>query len=48
MAAFLRPSSGGDEEEAPRPLRAVVPGVVAAAVAVAGFGAYGMLPPRRR
>jgi type VII secretion protein EccB len=45
VAAFLQPSSGGDEEDAPRALRAVVPGVVAAALAVAGFGAYGMIRP---
>ena len=45
VAAFLQPSSGGNEEDAPRALRAVVPGVVAAALAVAGFGAYGLIKP---
>ena len=45
VAAFLRPSSGGDEQHAPRPLRAVVPGVVAAALAAAGFGGYGLVEP---
>ncbi|QMU78797.1 type VII secretion protein EccB [Streptacidiphilus sp. PB12-B1b] len=45
VAAFLQPSSGGNEEDAPRALRAIVPSVVAGALAVAGFGAYGMIKP---
>ena len=45
VAAFLQPSSGGNEEDAPRALRAVVPGLVVAALAVAGFGAYGLIRP---
>lgn len=32
VAAFLQPSATGTEEGAPRPLRAVVPGLIAAAV----------------
>ena len=45
VAAFLQPSSGGNEEDAPRALRAVVPGAVVGALAVAAFGAYGMIKP---
>lgn len=45
VAAFLQPSATGTEEGAPRPLRAVVPGLIVAAVVVAGFGAWGMFKP---
>ncbi|MEY9842410.1 type VII secretion protein EccB [Streptacidiphilus sp. EB103A] len=45
VAAFLQPSGGGNEEDAPKPRRAVVPGLIVGAVAVAGFGAYGMIKP---
>jgi type VII secretion protein EccB len=45
VAAFLRPAGGGSAEDAPRAVRAVVPGLVLGALAVAGFGAYGMLRP---
>ncbi|MFB7465857.1 type VII secretion protein EccB [Streptomyces sp. NPDC056224] len=45
VAAFLQPSATGTEEGAPRPLRAVVPGLIAAAVVLAGFGAWGMFRP---
>ncbi|PSJ26161.1 type VII secretion protein EccB [Streptosporangium nondiastaticum] len=45
IAAFLQPSPNGTEEGAPRPLRAVVPGLVAGAVLIAGFGAWGMFRP---
>ncbi|GAA0481037.1 type VII secretion protein EccB [Streptomyces sp. NPDC046215] len=45
VAAFLQPSPHGTEEGAPRPLRAVLPGIVVAAVLVAGFGAWGMFKP---
>jgi type VII secretion protein EccB len=45
VAAFLQPSGGGNEEDAPKPRRAVVPGVIVGALAVAGFGAYGMIKP---
>ncbi|ATZ24126.1 ESX-1 secretion system protein eccB1 [Streptomyces lavendulae subsp. lavendulae] len=46
VAAFLQPSATGTEEGAPRPLRAVVPGVVIGALVVAGFGAWGMFRPQ--
>lgn len=45
VAAFLQPSATGTEEGAPRPLRAVLPGVVMAAVVLAAFGAWGMFKP---
>ncbi|MGW0122708.1 type VII secretion protein EccB [Streptomyces sp. NPDC003327] len=46
VAAFLQPSPSGTEEGAPRPLRAVVPGLVVSALVVAGFGAWGMFSPQ--
>ncbi|MGW2368015.1 type VII secretion protein EccB [Streptomyces sp. NPDC001667] len=45
VAAFLQPSPSGTEEGAPRPLRAVLPGVVVGALLVAGFGAWGLFRP---
>ncbi|MEU8764528.1 type VII secretion protein EccB [Streptomyces sp. NPDC048659] len=45
IAAFLQPSPSGTEEGAPRPLRAVVPGLIVGALVVAGFGAWGMFKP---
>ncbi|MGW5781851.1 type VII secretion protein EccB [Streptomyces sp. NPDC003863] len=45
VAAFLQPSPSGTEEGAPKPLKAVVPGLIVAALVVAGFGAWGMFKP---
>ncbi|WP_225800069.1 type VII secretion protein EccB [Streptomyces sp. NK15101] len=45
VAAFLQPSPSGTEEGAPKPLRAVVPGLIVSALVVAGFGAWGMFKP---
>ncbi|MFJ2741243.1 type VII secretion protein EccB [Streptomyces sp. NPDC087440] len=45
VAQFLHPTGNGSEEGAPRPLRAILPGVLAGAVGLAGFGAWGMLRP---
>ncbi|MFF4247919.1 type VII secretion protein EccB [Streptomyces sp. NPDC001822] len=45
VAAFLQPSPTGSEEGAPRPLRAVVPSLIAGALIMAGFGAWGMFKP---
>ncbi|WP_042374258.1 type VII secretion protein EccB [Streptacidiphilus neutrinimicus] len=45
VAAFLRPTGGGSVEDAPRAVRAVLPSLVLGAIAVAAFGAYGMLRP---
>ncbi|MFF8279526.1 type VII secretion protein EccB [Streptomyces lateritius] len=46
VAAFLQPSPSGTEEGAPRPLRAVVPGLIVGALVLAGFGAWGMFSPK--
>ncbi|MFD9029898.1 type VII secretion protein EccB [Streptomyces sp. NPDC059567] len=46
VAAFLQPSPSGTEEGAPRPLRAIVPGLIVGAVVLAGFGAWGMFSPK--
>ncbi|MFI5979021.1 type VII secretion protein EccB [Streptomyces sp. NPDC051452] len=45
LAAFLRPSASGSEEGAPKPLSALVPGLVVGAVVLAVFGAIGMFSP---
>lgn len=45
LAAFVQPSATGTEENAPRPLRAVLPGLITGALILAGFGAWGMLRP---
>ncbi|MEV4559708.1 type VII secretion protein EccB [Kitasatospora sp. NPDC049285] len=45
VGAFLQPSGGGNDEDAPRPVRAVLPSFVVAAVLVAGFGMWGVLKP---
>lgn len=45
LAAFLQPSATGSEEDAPRPLRGVVPSIIIAVVILAGFGAWGMFKP---
>ncbi|MER7520847.1 type VII secretion protein EccB [Streptomyces sp. NPDC126499] len=45
VAAFLQPSPSGTEEGAPRPLRAVLPGLIVGALVIAGFGAWGMFKP---
>lgn len=46
IAAFLQPSATGTDEAAPRPLRAVLPGVVVGALLLAGFGAWGIFKPK--
>ncbi|MDH6128584.1 type VII secretion protein EccB [Kitasatospora sp. GP82] len=45
VGAFLLPSGGGSDEDAPRPVRAVLPSLVVAAVVVAGFGMWGVIKP---
>lgn len=45
LAAFVQPSPTGTEEDAPRPLRAVVPGMGAGALLLAAFGAWGLFRP---
>ncbi|WP_405013271.1 type VII secretion protein EccB [Kitasatospora sp. NBC_01539] len=45
VGAFLQPGGGGNDEDAPRPVRAVLPSFVVAAVVVAGFGMWGVIKP---
>ncbi|GAA1256136.1 type VII secretion protein EccB [Kitasatospora nipponensis] len=45
VGAFLQPSGGGSDEDAPRPVRAVVPSLVVASLIVAGCGLWGLLKP---
>ncbi|MGA5704773.1 type VII secretion protein EccB [Peterkaempfera bronchialis] len=45
VGAFLQPAGGGNDEDAPRPVRAVVPSLVMAALVVAGFGMWGLIKP---
>ncbi|KOV59880.1 type VII secretion protein EccB [Streptomyces sp. MMG1121] len=45
LASFLQPSPSGSEEGAPKPLGALVPGLVVGAVTLAVFGAIGMFSP---
>src|SRR5437870_3798781 len=45
VGAFLQPSVGGNDEDAPRPVRAVLPSIVVAAVITAGFGMWGVIKP---
>ncbi|MEU0369427.1 type VII secretion protein EccB [Streptomyces sp. NPDC006283] len=46
VAAFLQPSPSGTEEGAPRPLRAILPGMIVGVLILAGFGAFGMFKPK--
>ncbi len=45
VGAFLQPGGGGNDEDAPRPIRAVLPSFVIGAVIVAGFGMWGVIKP---
>jgi type VII secretion protein EccB len=45
LASFLQPSPSGSEEGAPKPLGALVPGLVVGIVILAVFGAIGMFSP---
>ncbi|MCH0572945.1 type VII secretion protein EccB [Streptomyces sp. MUM 136J] len=45
LASFLQPSPSGSEEGAPKPLGALVPGLVIGVVILAVFGAIGMFSP---
>lgn len=45
VAAFLQPGPAGSDEGAPRPLQALLPGLVLGAVLLAGFGAWGIVRP---
>ncbi|MCR8573601.1 type VII secretion protein EccB [Streptomyces sp. Isolate_219] len=46
VAAFLQPSPDRTDEGAPSPLRVVLPGLIIAALILAGFGAWGMFRPK--
>ncbi|WP_432139371.1 type VII secretion protein EccB [Streptomyces sp. bgisy154] len=46
LASFLQPSPSGSEEGAPKPLGALVPGVVMGVVILAVFGAIGLFSPK--
>jgi type VII secretion protein EccB len=45
VGAFLQPAGGGNDEDAPRPVRAVVPSMVMSVVIIAGFGMWGLIKP---
>jgi type VII secretion protein EccB len=45
LASFLQPSPSGSEEGAPKPLSALVPGLIVGVVILAVFGAIGMFSP---
>ncbi|MFE6053927.1 type VII secretion protein EccB [Kitasatospora sp. NPDC056446] len=45
VGAFLLPAGGGSDEDAPRPVKAVLPSVLAGVVIVAGFGVWGVFKP---
>ncbi|WP_030245455.1 type VII secretion protein EccB [Streptomyces sp. NRRL S-350] len=45
VGAFLLPAGGGSDEDAPRPVKAVLPSVLAGVVVVAGFGLWGVFKP---
>lgn len=45
LASFLQPSPTGSEEGAPKPLGALVPGIVVGVVILAVFGGIGMFKP---
>ncbi|MGW2544945.1 type VII secretion protein EccB [Kitasatospora sp. NPDC001574] len=45
VGAFLLPGGGGSDEDAPRPVRAVLPSVVVGALVVGGFGLWGVFRP---
>ncbi|MFJ9817995.1 type VII secretion protein EccB [Streptomyces sp. NPDC101151] len=45
LASFLQPAPSGSEEGAPKPLKALVPGLVVGVVILAVFGAIGMFSP---
>lgn len=46
VAGFLQPEPGGGaEEKAPKPFRALLPGIVIGALILTGFGVYGLVRP---
>ncbi|WP_436777684.1 type VII secretion protein EccB [Yinghuangia sp. YIM S09857] len=46
VAGFLQPvQAGGSEEKAPRPFRAILPGIIVGALILTAFGVYGLIRP---
>ncbi|MFD0279577.1 type VII secretion protein EccB [Kitasatospora sp. NPDC127111] len=45
VGAFLLPSGGGSDEDAPRPVKAVLPSVLVGALVVGGFAVWGVFKP---
>ncbi|MFC9330520.1 type VII secretion protein EccB [Kitasatospora sp. NPDC057015] len=45
VGAFLLPGGGGSDEDAPRPLKAVLPSVIVGTLIVGGFGLWGAFKP---
>ncbi|MGW0660744.1 type VII secretion protein EccB [Streptodolium elevatio] len=46
VAGFLQPvQANGSEEKAPRPFRAVLPGIIVGALILTAFGVYGLIRP---
>jgi type VII secretion protein EccB len=45
LASFIQPSPAGSEEGAPKPLSALLPGVIVGVVVLAVFGGIGMFSP---
>ncbi|WP_371481470.1 type VII secretion protein EccB [Kitasatospora sp. NBC_00315] len=45
VGAFLLPGGGGSDEDAPRPVKAVLPSIVVGTLVVAGFGLWGAFKP---
>jgi type VII secretion protein EccB len=45
VASFVQPSPTVMDDGAPRPVRAILPGVIVGALILAGFGAWGMIRP---
>jgi type VII secretion protein EccB len=45
VAAFLKPHQNGSVEDAPRPMKAVVPGLVVGTLILVAFGGYGVFKP---
>ncbi|MGW4895758.1 type VII secretion protein EccB [Kitasatospora sp. NPDC004240] len=46
VGAFLLPSGGGSDEDAPRPVKAVLPSVIVGALVVGGFAVWGVFKPK--
>ncbi len=45
VGAFLLPGGGGSDEDAPRPVKAVLPSIVVGVLVVTGFGIWGAFRP---